>query len=45
MMTPHPILRSRPYTGAADLPTLLALWPACRPAAWQTDFPSWVASN
>ena len=33
-------LRSRPYAGAADLPGLRALWPACRPAAWQTDFPS-----
>ena len=33
-------LRSRPYAGPADLPGLLALWPACRPAAWQTDFPS-----
>lgn len=33
-------LRSRPYIGPADLPALLALWPACRPAAWQTDFPS-----
>jgi len=25
---------------AADLPALLALWSARRPAAWQTDFPS-----
>ena len=33
-------LHSRPYAGAADLPALLALWPACRPVAWQTDFPS-----
>jgi mycothiol synthase len=33
-------LHPRPYAGAADLPALLALWPACRPAAWQTDFPS-----
>ena len=33
-------LRSRPCAGAADLPGLRALWPACRPAAWQTDFPS-----
>ena len=32
--------RSRPYVGAADLSRLQALWPACRPAAWQTDFPS-----
>jgi len=35
-----PTLRSRPCAGTADLPALLALWPACRPAAWQTDFPS-----
>lgn len=33
-------LVSRAYAGAADLPAILALWPACRPAAWQTDFPS-----
>ena len=33
------VLICRPYAGAADLPRLLALWPACRPAAWQTDFP------
>ena len=33
-------LRSRPYPGAGDLPAIQALWPACRPAAWQTDFPS-----
>ena len=33
-------LRSRPYAGPADLPGLQALWPACRPAAWQADFPS-----
>jgi len=33
-------LRSRPYAGPADLPALQALWPDCRPAAWQTDFPS-----
>ncbi len=33
-------LRSRPYAGPADLPALQALWPECRPAAWQTDFPS-----
>jgi len=31
---------SRAYAGAADLPAILALWPACRPAVWQTDFPS-----
>jgi len=31
--------QARPYA-ASDLPALLALWPACRPAAWQTDFPS-----
>ncbi len=35
----HPTLRGRPYA-AADLPAIQALWPACRPAAWQTDFPS-----
>ena len=33
-------LRNRPYASAADLPGLQTLWPACRPAAWQTDFPS-----
>ena len=33
-------LHSRPYAGAADLPGLRALWPGCRSAAWQTDFPS-----
>jgi mycothiol synthase len=33
-------LHSRPHAGPADLPGLQALWPACRPAAWQTDFPS-----
>jgi hypothetical protein len=33
-------LRSRPCAGPADLPGLRALWPGCRPAAWQTDFPS-----
>jgi ribosomal protein S18 acetylase RimI-like enzyme len=33
-------LRSRPYAHPADLPRLQALWPACRPAAWLTDFPS-----
>lgn len=38
MMT-GPTLHGRPFS-AADLPALLALWPACRPAAWQTDFPS-----
>ncbi len=38
--TPPPTLRGRPYAGAADLPSLLALWPAGRPAAWQIDFPS-----
>ena len=37
MMT---LLRSRPYAGPADLPALQALWPECRPAGWQTDFPS-----
>ena len=40
MRSPHPTLHGRPYAGTADLPALLALWPACRPAAWQTDFPS-----
>lgn len=34
------VLRSRPYAGPADLPALQALWPECRPAALQTDFPS-----
>ncbi len=34
------LLRNRPYAGDADLPALFALWPACRPAAWQADFPS-----
>jgi ribosomal protein S18 acetylase RimI-like enzyme len=33
-------LRGRPYAGAPDLAALGALWPACRPAAWQTDFPA-----
>jgi len=33
-------LRSRPCAGPADLPGLRALWPGCRSAAWQTDFPS-----
>ncbi len=35
----QPTLRQRPYT-TADLPALRALWPTCRPAGWQTDFPS-----
>ncbi len=35
-----PTVVSRPYAGAADLPAVLALWPACRHAAWQTDFPA-----
>ena len=40
MTTPHPVLHNRLYAGVNDLPALRALWPACRPAAWQTDFPS-----
>ena len=33
-------LDPRPYAGTADLPAIRALWPACRPTAWQIDFPS-----
>jgi len=40
MKARHLRVRSRPYAGAADLPALRSLWPACRPAAWQTDYPS-----
>ena len=40
MATPNATLRARPYAGPTDLSALLALWPACRPAGWATDFPS-----
>lgn len=40
MATPNVTLRARPYSGPTDLPALLALWPACRPAGWATDFPN-----
>jgi hypothetical protein len=40
MATLNATLRARPYAGPTDLPALLALWPACRPAGWATDFPS-----
>lgn len=42
-VTPRPAgpsaLQSRAYA-PADGPALRALWPGCRPAGWQTDFPS-----
>lgn len=33
-------LHSRPFACDTDLLAIRALWPACRPAAWQTDYPS-----
>ena len=39
MAAPNATLRARPCAGPTDLPALLALWPACRPAGWSTDFP------
>ncbi len=40
MAISHPVLHRRPSSGVADLAALAGLWPACRPPAWQTDFPT-----
>lgn len=40
MAISHPVLHRRPSSGVADLAALSGLWPACRPPAWQTDFPT-----
>ncbi len=38
--TTYPTPHSRLYAGPTDLTALLALWPVCRPAAWQANFPA-----